>query len=214
MDFEAARAGLIEHLETEIKDRRVLMAMSRIPRERFVPPGSERAAYKDRPLPIGYEQTISQPFIVALMTQALELTGGEKVLEVGAGSGYQAAVLAELVQRVITVERLATLAAKSRKVLASLGYRNVVVHLSREEILGWPDEAPYDAILVTAGAPDIPVELVSQLKINGRLVIPVGPRNAQQLLKITRGKGRNRVDHLGGCSFVPLIGRQAWHQGW
>ena len=214
MDFEAARARLIEHLETEIKDQRVLTAMARIPRERFVPPGSERAAYEDRPLPIGYEQTISQPFIVALMTQALELTGGEKVLEVGAGSGYQAAVLAELAQRVITVERLATLAAQARKVLASLGYRNVEVRLAREEVLGWPDEAPYDAILVTAGAPDIPSELVSQLKTGGRLVIPVGPRNSQQLLKITRGERRNRVDYLVGCSFVPLIGRQAWQKDW
>lgn len=212
MDFEAARARLIEHLGAEIKDQRVLAAMARVPRERFIPPGIEQDAYEDRPLPIGYEQTISQPFIVALMTQALELSGGEKVLEIGAGSGYQAAVLAELVKRVITVERLVSLALQAGKVLASLGYGNVVVYPAREEVLGWPDEAPYDAILVTAGAPDIPSELVSQLKIGGRLVIPVGPRNTQQLLRITRGKKRSRVDYLGGCCFVPLIGPQAWRK--
>lgn len=211
MDFDVARARLVKHLRTEIKDRRVLAAMAKIPRELFVLPGSETAAYEDRPLPIGYEQTISQPFIVALMTRALELDGGEKVLEVGTGSGYQAAILAELAQRVITVERLATLAARARKVLAGLGYQNVEVKLAREDILGWPDEAPYDAIVVTAGAPDISPGLVAQLKIGGRLVIPVGPHSTQQLLKVTRGESRNRVDYLGGCSFVPLIGRQAWH---
>jgi len=210
MDFNAARARLVEYLGTEIEDQRVLRAMSKIPRERFLSPGSEPAAYEDRPLPIGYQQTISQPFIVALMTQALKLTGVEKVLEIGAGSGYQAALLAKLAGRVITVERVEALAARARKVLADLGYHNVEVYPAREDVLGWPDEAPYDAIMVTAGAPEIPSGLITQLKVNGRLVIPVGPRNTQQLLKITRGKKWNRLDNLGGCSFVPLIGREAW----
>ncbi|MFA5316258.1 MAG: protein-L-isoaspartate(D-aspartate) O-methyltransferase [Dehalococcoidales bacterium] len=212
MDFKSSRARLIEHLRTEIKDQRVLAVMARVPRERFLPPGSEENAYDDRPLPIGFEQTISQPFIVALMTEALNLSGGEKVLEVGTGSGYQTAILAELAGRVITVERLKILADRASKILTDLGYRNFEVKRAQGEILGWPDEAPYDCILVTAGAPDIPGDLVAQLKVGGRLVIPVGPRSTQQLLRITRGRSRNRVDYLGGCCFVPLIGHQAWQK--
>jgi len=209
MDFEAARAKLIEHLSAEIKDQRVLAAMACIPRERFVPPEGQHSAYEDRPLPIGLDQTISQPYIIALMTQALELTGREKVLEVGTGSGYQAAILAELARSVITVERLAPLAEAAKKVLDSLGYSNVMVHLA-EEILGWPDEAPYDAIIVTAGAPRVPADLLAQLAINGRLVIPVGSRYVQELYKITRRRMKNVVENLGGCCFVSLIGKDAW----
>jgi len=209
MDFEAARAKLIEHLSAEIKDQRVLAAMACIPRERFVPPEGQHSAYEDRPLPIGLDQTISQPYIIALMTQALELTGREKVLEVGTGSGYQAAILAELARSVITVERLASLAEAAKKVLDSLGYSNVMVHLA-EEILGWPDEAPYDAIIVTAGAPRVPADLLAQLAINGRLVIPVGSRYVQELYKITRRRMKNVVENLGGCCFVSLIGKDAW----
>jgi len=164
MDFEAARARLMEHLRTEIRDERVLAAMSRVPRERFVPAEERHLAYEDRPLPIGLEQTISQPFIVALMTQALELTGREKVLEIGAGSGYQAAILGELARLVITVERLPTLAEAANEVLNSLGYNNIVVHLA-QETLGWPEEAPYDAIIATAGAPGVPPDLLAQLAI-------------------------------------------------
>jgi len=173
MDFEAARAELIEHLTTEIKDIRVLSAMARIPRERFVPQESVPFAYEDRPLPIGLGQTISQPFIVALMTESLELTGNEKVLELGTGSGYQTAIIAELTRLVITTERLPVLAETAKKVLDSLGYNNVIVHLA-EETLGWKTDAPYDAILATAAAPDVPDELLAQLAIDGRLVIPVG----------------------------------------
>jgi len=210
-DFAVARARLIEHLSTEIRDKRVLEAMARVPREVFVPPSSQHLAYEDGPLPIGYEQTISQPFIVALMTQALELTGQEKVLEVGTGSGYQAAILAELARLVITVERVAPLAEGARKVLDSLGYTNVVVHLAKET-LGWPDEAPYDAIMVTAGAPRVPTELLGQLALGGRMVIPVGSRYMQQLYKITRRKDKSEVEDLGGCCFVSLIGRDAWKE--
>jgi len=211
MDFEAARAKLVEHLSPEIKDQRVLAAMACIPRERFVPPENQHLAYEDRPLPIGLDQTISQPFIIALMTQALELTGKEKVLEVGTGSGYQAAILAELSQLVITVERLAPLAETARKVLDSLGYTNIVVHLAKDT-LGWPGEAPYDAIMVTAGAPRVPADLLAQLAIDGRLVIPVGSRYVQELYKITKRRRKNIVENLGGCSFVSLIGKDAWEE--
>jgi len=211
MDFEAARARLVEHLSTEVKDERVLAAMARVPRERFVPPQSQHMAYADMPLPIGLEQTISQPFIVALMTEALELTGNEKVLEVGTGSGYQAAILAELARLVVTTERLPALAKAAKNVLGSLGYTNIKVHVTGED-LGWQREAPYDAIVVTAGAPRVPVDLLNQLTFGGRLVIPVGSRYTQELYKITRYKKENIIENLGGCRFVSLIGKDAWEE--
>jgi protein-L-isoaspartate(D-aspartate) O-methyltransferase len=211
MDFTAERARLIEHLSVEIKDKRVLAAMSRIPRERFVPPENRHMAYEDIPLPIGLEQTISQPFIIALMTEALELTGNEKVLEVGTGSGYQAAILAELARLVVTVERLPALAEAAKKVLDSLGYTNIEIHLA-EETLGWPKSAPYDAIMVTAGAPEVPPDLLAQLAIGGRLVVPVGSRYLQELYKITRQRKKNKIQDLGGCRFVSLIGKGAWEE--
>jgi len=211
MDFEAARARLIEHLSTEIKDKRVLAVMARIPRERFVPPESRHLAYEDIPLPIGLEQTISQPFIIALMTEALELTGSEKVLEIGTGSGYQAAILAELAGSVITVERLPPLAKAAKRVLNSLGYSNIEIHLAGET-LGWLEGAPYDAIMVTAGAPRVPPGLLAQLAVGGRMVIPTGSRYLQELCKITRHKKKNKVQNLGGCRFVSLIGKNAWEE--
>ncbi|MDP2729338.1 MAG: protein-L-isoaspartate(D-aspartate) O-methyltransferase [Dehalococcoidales bacterium] len=212
MDFETARARLIEHLKTRIKDEQVLAVMARIPRERFVPPEEQHLAYEDRPLPIGLNQTISQPFIIALMTEALELTGKEKVLEIGTGSGYQSAILAGLARRVISVERLPALAEQARKTLDSLGYTNITVHLSKEDTLGWPDEAPYDAIITTAGAPRVPPELLAQLADGGRLVIPVGPRYIQELYKISRHGKMTTLQSLGGCSFVSLIGKGAWEE--
>ncbi len=211
MDFEAARAKLIAHLRTEVKDERVLTMMARIPRERFVPPEERHLAYEDRPLPIGLDQTISQPFIIALMTQALELTGSEKVLEIGTGSGYQTAILAGLARLVITVERLPALAEEAKKVLDSLGYTNVIVHLAKET-LGWPDDAPYNAIIATAGAPRVPPDLLAQLAINGRMVIPVGSLYTQELYKITRQSKKNKIQDLGGCRFVSLIGKGAWEE--
>jgi len=211
MDFEAARAKLINNLSAEINDKRVLAAMARIPRERFVPPEVRLSAYEDKPLPIGYEQTISQPFIVALMTEALELTGNEKVLELGAGSGYQAAILAELSQWVITVERIPALAENAKRLLSDLGYTNIEVLLANET-LGWQRGAPYDAIMVTAAAPRVPDELLSQLTLGGRMVIPVGSRFIQELCKITRRKNGNIVQNLGGCRFVSLIGKGAWEK--
>ncbi len=209
MDFEAARVRLLKHLSTNIRDERVLQAMSRVPRERFVPLEERHLAYKDSPLPIGLGQTISQPFIIALMTSLLGLSGQEKVLEVGTGSGYQAAILAELARLVVTVERLPALAEIAKKTLDSLGYKNIRLHLARP-ILGWPAEAPYDAILVAAAAPRVPDTLLSQLAIGGRLVIPVGSRYEQELYKITKGKDRNTAQNLGGCRFVNLIGEDAW----
>ncbi|MFC1916149.1 protein-L-isoaspartate(D-aspartate) O-methyltransferase [Chloroflexota bacterium] len=211
MDFEAERARLIEHLGSEIKDKRVLAAMSRIPRERFVPKENRHLAYEDIPLPIGLEQTISQPFIIALMTQALELTGNEKVLEIGTGSGYQAAILAELARFVVTIERLPALLETAKKVLDSLGYSNIETHLA-EETLGWPKAAPYDAIMVTAGAPRVPPGLLAQLAIGGRMIIPAGSHYLQELCKITRQKKKNKIQNLGGCRFVSLIGDGAWEK--
>jgi protein-L-isoaspartate(D-aspartate) O-methyltransferase len=211
MDFEAARASLIKHLGLEIKDKPVLAAMSHIPRELFVPAGERHLAYEDRPLPIGFGQTISQPFIIALMTSSLELSGREKVLEVGTGSGYQAAILAELAGLVVTVERIPALAGAASEVLDRLGYKNIRVRIA-EPALGWPLEAPYDAILVTAGAPGIPDKLLSQLKTGGRMVIPVGSRYDQDLYKIIKKKDKNIVHNLGGCRFVSLIGEDAWNE--
>ena len=209
LDFEAARAELVENLATEIKDKRVLDAMRSIRREDFIPPPSRHLAYHDMPLPIGYEQTISQPFIIALMTEALELKGKEKVLEVGTGSGYQAAILSRLARRVVTTERVSHLAERAKKQLAELGFDNVEVHLA-EDTLGWWKEAPYDAIIVTAAAPNVPPELVAQLAIGGRMVIPVGSRYIQELCKLTRGRKKNTTRNLCGCRFVSLIGKGAW----
>jgi len=211
MELEVARARLIEHLSTEIKDKQVLAAMAHVPRECFVPPESRHLAYEDRPLPIGLEQTISQPLIIALMTEAMELTGSEKVLELGTGSGYQSAILAELARFVITVERLPALAKSAKRTLDSLGYTNIEVHLA-EETLGWQRGAPYEAILVTAAAPNVPNDLLAQLAIGGRLVIPVGSRFLQELYKITRQRKKNTVQNLGGCRFVSLIGKGAWEE--
>ena len=211
MDYEAERARLIEGLAIEIRDRRVLEAMARIPRERFVPAESTRYAYEDRPLPIGLDQTISQPYIVALMTEGLELTGNEKVLEIGTGSGYQTAILAELARLVVSTERLPQLLEIARKTLDSLGYKNIELH-SAEKTLGWKVSAPYDAIIATAAAPHIPEELIAQLKIGGRMIIPVGSRYVQELCKLTRHRNRNEIQNLGACRFVSLIGQGAWSE--
>jgi protein-L-isoaspartate(D-aspartate) O-methyltransferase len=211
MDFEAARAQLVEHLSSEIRDKRVLAAMARVPRERFVPPDEQHLAYEDIPLPIGLEQTISQPLIIAIMTEALDLSGGEKVLEVGTGSAYQAAILAELARLVVTTERFPALAEKARQTLDSLGYTNVEIHPA-EETLGFEPEAPYDAIMVTAAAPRVPTDLVAQMAIGGRMVIPVGSRHTQELYKVIRKSHKNVIHNLGGCRFVPLVGKGAWEE--
>jgi protein-L-isoaspartate(D-aspartate) O-methyltransferase len=209
VDLERARRNLLSYLDHEIADKRVVEAMKRVPREAFVSPEQFHSAYDDRPLSIGFGQTISQPFIVALMVQALELKGNEKVLELGTGSGYEAAILAELAQKVVTVECVPELAESAKQVLDKLGYSSVEVHVAGKT-LGWPEGAPYDAIIVSAGAPSLPQALVEQLSLNGRLVIPVGSRWQQELLKVTKLRKGNRVENLGGCYFVPLIGEGAW----
>jgi len=185
--------------------------MSRVPREAFVPPERHYEAYADRPLSIGFGQTISQPFIVALMVQALELKGDEKVLELGTGSGYEAAVLAELSGEVITVEIIPELSKSAERVLDRLGYSNIKFHIAGRT-MGWPKDAPYEAIIVSAGAPCVPQILLDQLAWEGRMIIPVGSHSQQELLKITKHRQGEKVDNLGGCYFVPLIGEGAWKE--
>jgi protein-L-isoaspartate(D-aspartate) O-methyltransferase len=206
---DAPRERLMAELAAEVKDRRVLDAIRRVPREEFVDRDVRHAAYENRPLPIGHGQTISQPLIVALMAQALLLTGDERVLEVGTGSGYQAAVLSLLAREVVSVERVAPLAQAAAERLERLGYRNVEVHVV-EDVLGWPDGAPYDAIVVAAAAPEVPLALLNQLAAGGRLVIPVGARNLQELVRIVKTPAGAQRHNLGPCRFVPLLGSSAW----
>jgi protein-L-isoaspartate(D-aspartate) O-methyltransferase len=207
--LEVARSRLLKRLRQEIKDEAVLRAMEKVPRERFVPPHLQHLAYEDIPLPIDDGQTISQPYIVALMTSALELKGYERVLELGSGSGYQAAILAELAGEVVTVERFSGLASRARATLESLGYQNVSVYEAGES-LGWPEDGPYNAIIVTAAAPKVPPTLTEQLLPGGRMVIPVGSRYEQRLLRVRKGAEKSTTEDLGACRFVPLIGEGAW----
>jgi len=193
-----------------IKDKRVINAMLTIPRHLFVPEEALWSqAYSDFPLPIGEKQTISQPYIVALMTEALELKGSERVLEIGTGSGYQTAILSVLAEKVYSIERISTLAARARKVLDSINCSNVVIKIG-DGTLGWPEESPYDAILTTAAAPEIPKCYVDQLKIGGRLIIPVGDVYSQVLVKVIKTKDGIIKQDMGGCRFVKLIGRYGW----
>ncbi len=210
--FAEARERMVAHVAREVRDKRVLDAMRAVPRHEFVPSSVRRYAYEDSALAIGHGQTISQPLIVGMMTQAAALAGpdgGERVLEVGAGSGYQAAILAHLAADVIAVERIEELRLAAERRLAQLGLHNVRC-LAAGERLGAPGEAPFDAILVTAAAPSVPPGLVAQLAEGGRLVIPVGDREGQELLVVTKRGGRVRQRSLGGCRFVPLIGDEAF----
>ena len=193
----------------DVRDGRVLAAMRSVPRHRFVPAYQVGAAYRDTPLAIGQGQTISQPYIVALMTELLALRGEERVLEIGTGSGYQAAVLSLLAAEVITIERFDSLAQEAAERLARLGYSNVHVHVG-DGTQGWPDEAPYDAIIVTAASPQVPEPLQGQLAEGGRLVVPVGPRWTQHLVRVRRRGGRFDTETLIGVAFVPLIGEHGW----
>jgi protein-L-isoaspartate(D-aspartate) O-methyltransferase len=196
----------------DIIDERVLQVMDKVPREAFVAEALRNRAYEDSPLPIGDEQTISQPFMVALMTELLSLKGDEKVLEIGTGSGYQTAILAELSSRVFTIERNHKLSQQARKVLEGLGYTNVLTRVGDGSI-GWTEFAPYDRIIVTAGAPDTPEPLTKQLAEGGIMVIPTGDRIQQDLKVITRTTSGLNTKSGGGCVFVPLIGKEGWSNG-
>ncbi len=199
-----------EHLiRRGIKDLAVAEAMSRIPRHLFVQESFQHQAYGDHPLPIGENQTISQPYVVGLMTEALRLTGKERVLEIGTGSGYQTAVLAELAEQVFTIERIKSIGVAAQKRLTQLGYTNIVYKVF-DGTYGWRDQGPYDAILIAASAPDIPSALIEQLKDNGRLVAPIGEKSDQNLVLLTKSGGKITRKTLGSCTFVPLIGKFGW----
>lgn len=205
-----SRRALARQLRLEgIVDERVLAAIAHVRREMFVAPEHRQHAYKNIPLPIGDGQTISQPYVVALMTQALALCGTERVLEVGTGSGYQAALLAELAREVVSLERFESLAERASRRLFALGYTNVEVHTA-DGTLGWPPRAPYNGIVVTAAAPQVPPCLVEQLAEKGRLVIPVGPIASQELIVLSKEGGRCVSRSLGPVRFVPLVGKDGW----
>ncbi|MBI2216357.1 MAG: protein-L-isoaspartate(D-aspartate) O-methyltransferase [Candidatus Rokubacteria bacterium] len=201
VDEQLARRG--------ITDARVLEAMRKVPRHLFVEEALRERAYGDHPLPIGEEQTISQPYIVGLMSSLLEVRGEHKVLEVGTGSGYQTAVLAELARRVCSIERLPRLGQRARALIERLGYQNVWVRLGNGT-LGWPDEAPFDRILVAAGGPGVPAPLFEQLAESGRMVLPLGDEEAQVLTVVTKVRGQMVVSRHGDCRFVKLVGKFAW----
>jgi protein-L-isoaspartate(D-aspartate) O-methyltransferase len=196
----------------DVADERVLAAMRRVPRELFVPPEARAQAYDDAALGIGHGQTISQPYMVARICEALDLRGAERVLDVGTGSGYQAAVLAELAADVYTIERIAALAEQARANLAAAGYERVEVHVG-DGTLGLPEHAPYDAIAVAAAAPEPPPSLYEQLRPNGRLVVPVGRRWGQELLVVVRSPEGPAVLRSVPCRFVPLVGREGFRSG-
>ncbi len=209
-ELSRARRALVQELrEKGIRDERVLSAIEKVPRHLFVLPEYLFAAYDDRPLPIGLGQTISQPYIVALSTEALELSGDEKVLEIGTGSGYQTAILAELAKEVFTVERLPELSWEAQERLRRLGYTNVHFRVG-DGTKGWPEEAPFPAILVTAAAPRVPKSLLAQLSEGGRMVIPVGGRFHQDLWLVRKVGGEPVYEHLCPVTFVPLIGEEGF----
>lgn len=212
--YQSKRQLMVETqiIRRGVKDRRVINAMLKVPRHLFVDEALWPEAYEDHPLPIGEKQTISQPFIVALMSELLQFTGKEKVLEIGTGSGYQCAVLAELADQVFTIERIPAIAKRARKIFDQLKYSNVMVHIG-DGTLGWKEHGPYDGIIVTAAAPGPPKTLIEQLATGGRLVIPIGDEFTQDLIVFTRGKENDYAEeNYGGCRFVKLIGAQGWRE--
>jgi len=194
-----------------VKDPLVLSAFRTVPRHLFVSEALREQAYGDYPLPIGEQQTISQPYIVAEMTQALEIGRNDRVLEIGTGSGYQAAILAQIVYRVYTIERRRSLYIQTRSLFDKLNYHNIVTKYA-DGTKGWQEESPFDAIVVTAGAPEVPQVLINQLAEGGRLVVPVGNQHTQELIKICRTKGKIQQTNLGGCRFVKLVGEHGWKE--
>ena len=213
INFEKERIRMVEEqiVVRGIKDERVLTAMRKVPRHEFLPEAIRGMAYQDSALPLGEGQTMSQPYMVAVMSELMGLSGTERVLEIGTGSGYQAAVLAELCEKVYTVERIKVLADRARATLDRLGYRSVAIKVY-DGTYGWKDMAPFDAIIVTAGSPDIPGPLVEQLKEGGRMVIPVGERYEQMLIKVIKTPEGFVTDRNIPCVFVPLIGNHGWKE--
>ncbi|MFQ5906762.1 MAG: protein-L-isoaspartate(D-aspartate) O-methyltransferase [bacterium] len=211
MRFEGLRDRMVaSQIEARgVKDRRVLEVMRKVPRHLFVEEALWERAYDDHPLPIGEGQTISQPYMVAIMTEVLELKGNEKVLEIGTGSGYQTAILAELAEQVFTIERIDKLLKMARRNLDMLGYANVV-YRTGDGTIGWQDQAPFGAILVTAGAPDVPKYLFEQLAEGGRMVVPIGGMHGQDLVVVKKKNGKPIKTSHFGCVFVPLIGKYGW----
>ena len=209
--YSVARRRMIDMqlVARGIRSEKVLQVMRQLPRHYFVDPGMAAQAYGDYPVAIGAGQTISQPYIVALMTEALELKGDEKVLEIGTGCGYQTAVLASLAKQIYTIERIKTLGLGARRVLKQLHFRNIVMRVG-DGTNGWQEAQPFDAILAAAGSPEIPAPLVAQLGENGKLVIPVGTNEAQSLLRIRKHNGQVITENLGPCRFVKLVGRHGW----
>lgn len=212
--YQGKRQYMVETQITArgIKDRRVINAMLKVPRHLFLDEAFWPQAYEDHPLPIGEKQTISQPYIVALMTELLQLTGTEKVLEIGTGSGYQCAILAELAGQVYTVERIPAIAKRTRKIFDQLKYGNIIIHIG-DGTLGWKQHSPYDGIIVTAASPYVPKPLLEQLGKGGRLVIPIGDEFTQDLVVYTRENGDDFIEEShGGCRFVKLIGEHGWRE--
>ena len=213
LDFSKTRQRMVDEqiASRGIKDIRVLNVLNKVPRHLFVEEALQGQAYNDYPLPIGEKQTISQPFMVALMTEALELKGDEKVLEIGTGSGYQTAVLAELAEWVYSIERIRSLANRARGILYELHYYNIEIGIS-DGTQGWNEKGPFQAITVTAGAPDIPQPLLDQLTVGGRLVVPIGDAFSQTLVRVMRMKKGFKREDMGGCHFVRLIGKYGWQE--
>jgi protein-L-isoaspartate(D-aspartate) O-methyltransferase len=213
MNYEGARQKMVESQirARGVRDRRVLEAIRKVPRHLFVEEALRDRAYLDKALPIGEKQTISQPYIVAAMSEAIELGGRERVLEIGTGSGYQTAVLAELAETVFSVERIQGFVQTARARLESLGYFNVLIKVG-DGTIGWSEHAPFDAMVVTAAAPRVPRPLLDQLKVGGRLVLPLGSEEAQTLTRIVRDEDGFHEETLGDCRFVKLIGRHGWEK--
>jgi protein-L-isoaspartate(D-aspartate) O-methyltransferase len=211
--FDEARQQMVEQqlAGRGITDERVLQVMREVPRHQFVPEDLWDMAYRDTPLPIGYSQTISQPYIVAYMTQMLHLTPDDRVLEVGTGSGYQVAILSRLAEHVYTIERIEGLATRAEQVIKELGYDNVTFRVG-DGGYGWPEAAPFDAIIITAAAPEVPQPLVDQLASGAPLLAPIGPTGYQELIRLTKQGERTQVDNLVPVAFVPLVGEHGWRE--